>query len=224
MALLECTVLKAGSKINSVSYDQTAEGYLDRSNSRKSSQKGWVYGFNPNDSWDSKVYKGPFSLYKMQAAQAYVFEHQFETTKDLKMPVREERVAAFIDVYKNNKLSSKYELKMVQKYLDRPDTTLSEAARKVNVRKLKTQEDYEAAYEIFNHMMEAAHKFKTTQKYSDLMSKKYDAMVDDNNKGVYNNTNNPIIVFRAKEALKSIGDSKMLTVEEVYKNYGDVRE
>ena len=50
------------------------------------------------------------------------------------------------------------------------------------------------------------------------MSKKYDAMIDDNNKGVYNDAHNPVIIFRASEVLERCGDTKLLTVNEVMDN------
>lgn len=51
------------------------------------------------------------------------------------------------------------------------------------------------------------------------------AMVDDNNQGEYNDAHDPIIIFRAHEALKNIGDPKhphYLTYEEIVNNYNDV--
>lgn len=215
--------LKAGSKLNSVSYYNNTKTYIDQTKSRTTAQKGWMYTYNPNDEWDSKVYKGPFAMFKMQTAQAYVYEHQFETVKDLKMPVKQERIDKFIEVYSNDKKTSVKELQRVQKLFSREGTNLSEAARKVDVKNLKTEADKEAAYEIFNHMMEAAHAFKTTKAYSELMATKYDAMIDDNNKGIYNNVNRPIIIFNTEKALKQIGSAKRVEIEEVYKNMDEVR-
>lgn len=215
--------LKAGTKLNSVSYDKDTQKYLARTSARDSDQKGWMYTYDPKDKWDSKVYKGPFSMYKMRAAQAYVFEHKFETVKDLKMPVRQERIDKFVEVYSKNKRTSIKELTKAQKLLDRYDTNLTERARKADIKHLKTQDDVEGAYEVFNHMMEAAHRFKITKEYSKLMSQKYDAMIDDNNQGIYNNTNRPIIIFKAEQSLKQIGDSKMVELSEVQKNMNEVR-
>ena len=215
--------LKAGTKLNSVSYDRDTQKYLSRTGQRSSEQKGWMYTFDPKDKWDSKVYKGPFAMYKMQVAQAYVFEHKFETVKDLKMPVRQERIDKFVEVYSKNKRNSIKELTMIQKMLDKPGTNLTERARKADIKHLKTKDDIEGAYEVFNHMMEAAHRFTITKEYSKLMSEKYDAMVDDNNQGVYNKTNKPIIIFKAEQSLKQIGDSKMVELAEVQKNMSEVR-
>lgn len=56
------------------------------------------------------------------------------------------------------------------------------------------------------------------------MSQKYDAMVDDNNQGVYNRAHDPVIIFRAEEALKTIGPCKMVTAKEVMANLTDVKD
>ena len=48
---IEDTVLKKGTRLNTVS-------------NYKHGKKGrWVYTYNPNDEWDSKVYRGPFAQY-----------------------------------------------------------------------------------------------------------------------------------------------------------------
>jgi len=95
---------------------------------------------------------------------------------------------------------------------------LSDSAAKVNVKKLQSEEDYNAAYEIFNHTMENVKKYASAGKYLDLMATKYDAMVDDNNRSIYNRVHDPIVVFKANEVLKQIGDVKVITNQEIQDN------
>lgn len=57
---IDDTVLRKGTRLNSVSFLPDSEFYRKR--------KSWMYTFNPEDEWDSKVYKGPFSFYKMRNA------------------------------------------------------------------------------------------------------------------------------------------------------------
>ena len=99
----------------------------------------------------------------------------------------------------------------------------SDEARNINVWKLKTEEDFKIAYEIFNHAMENVNSFKTTKSYAKIMSEKYDAMVDDNNQGVYNGVHDPIIIFRANEALKEIGQARWVDMNEIAENYNYVK-
>ena len=89
----------------------------------------------------------------------------------------------------------------------------------------KDVDDYKnTAYAIFNHMMESYVSFKSTRDYMQTMASKYDAMVDDNNQGIYNGVNDPVIIFRANEALKEIGKARIVTLKEISKNYNDVAD
>ena len=55
-----------------------------------------------------------------------------------------------------------------------------------DLNQLKTEDDYKAAYEVFNHLMERAWEYGITRRYCKTMSEKYDAMVNDNNQEIYN--------------------------------------
>ena len=89
---------------------------------------------------------------------------------------------------------------------------------------IKTEEEWNIAYSVFNHMMESVQSYKTTTEYAKRMSKKYDAMVDDNNQSTYNRAQDPVIIFRANEALKAIGDVKIIEANEIMNNYNDVKK
>ena len=209
---IEDKTLAKGTRLNSVS--PTKSHNRDR----------WVYTYRPDNEWDSKVYKGPFSVYKATLnGSNYVYEHQYEVVSDLKMPTKKERIDAFIQVYNKNRLISSMELAQVQARL-RANKIGSDGSRNVKMGELKTEEDYRKAYEVFNHAMENANAFRITRSYAALMSKNFDAMVDDNNQGVYNNANDPIIVFRANEALREIGEARVVDAQEIIKNYTEVRE
>lgn len=212
---IEDKVLKSGTRINSVSLYNNSEKYRKRN--------AWMYTYNPDDKHDSSIYKGPFAYYKMKTGYNWVYEHQFEVVNDLKMPNKKERIDAFVDTFNSNKKTSIKELTRVQNTLAAYNVG-SEASRKVNLKNLKTKEDYKAAYEVFNHAMENANAFKITKSYSKLMSKNFDAMVDDNNQGIYNDAHDPVIIFRANEALKTIGTARMLDVKEITSNYNSVAD
>lgn len=215
-------ILKKGTILNSISYYGNSNEYLDKANS-----KGLMYTYNPDDKWDSKVYKGPFAYYKsMRLGYIAVREHSFKTIKDLNMPTRQERLEEFKKLYNDKKYRSKVqkELREVQKLLVNAGyVPVQKNTLTVNVKSLSSDDDYESAYEIFNHAMEAQHRYKSTTEYVKRMSSKYDAMVDDNNQTVYNNAHDPVIVFRAKQALEAVGDSKMITFNEIQDSITEVR-
>lgn len=209
---IENRTLSKGTRLNSVSY------YNDSKKYRKSNR--WMYMYNPDDEWDRTVYKGPFALYKVQEGKRYVYEHQYETVKDLKMPTSKERIDEFINLYNNKRANMVKDLSYIRDLANKraPDS-ISDDAKKLDLNKAKTDNDYKAAYELFNHAMENVSLFRSTREYADLMSKKYDAMVDDNNQGRYNRVHDPVIIFKPDKVLKAVGNVKVVTVKEIMENY-----
>ena len=59
-------ILRKGTKLNSVSPIENSSEY--RKNGR------WMYTFKPEDEWDSKVYKDPFSYYKSRETDSIIYE------------------------------------------------------------------------------------------------------------------------------------------------------
>lgn len=216
---IEDKVLRKGTKLNSIEYVFNRD--IPNIN------KKWKYTYNPENEWDSKVYRGPFSVYKSNYGQYFLEDASYETTRDLKMPNSKERYEAFKKVYNENKDVAVKDLSNVQGILKQygfSDYT-SERDRKsvsVDLSNLKTEDDYKAAYDVFNHAMENVEAFKTTKKYKELMEKNFDAMVDDNNQGVYNEAQDPIIIFNRKD-LKRLGATDYNVLENMYKNYTDVK-
>lgn len=214
------TILYKGTKLNTVTY------WKDDRRQRLANNKKWLYTYNKEDAYDNSVYKGPFSAYKSQWGRRAVYERQYELVKDLKMPTKKERVDEFINLYKDKKTSDilKRDLTTVNNLLNMQSVPDKTGRNKIDFNNLQTDSDFNTAYEVFNHAMEAANHFKSTKAYSSIMSKKYDAMVDDNNQGIYNHAHDPIIIFRANEALKQIGDTKYIDYEQVKNNIDRVRE
>lgn len=208
---IEDKTMAKGTRLNNVST------YLRNPTDR------WLYTYNPDDKWDTSVYKGPFSIYKLQMGGLGIFEHQYEVVKDLKMPTSKERMDEFRNTYNEGKFRSAMELSSMQKTMQQYGVGSSEA-RNVNVRKLETEADYKAAYEVFQHLMEQAWKYNTTKRYCDTMSKKYDAMVDDNNQKIYNHAHDPVIIFKVNEAVKEIGEARLLPISEIKENFMTVRD
>lgn len=247
---IEDKVLKKGTKLNSVSAMGSSELY------RKTGK--WMYTYNPDDKWDSKIYKGPFasyanereqyrilkqyankvgtgspiyaSLYNYVTGTMFIREHSYKTVKNLKMPNSNERMAEFKDLYNDPKFEKdvKDDLRKYQSMLTDPKYGFSAKDvayyGSVNVDKIKTANDYKVAYSIFNHAMEQVHRNISTQEYAKRMSKKYDAMVDDNNQGVYNEAHDPVIIFKANKSLKQLSDKGvLLTNKEVRDNMDYLR-
>ena len=212
---IEDKVLPKGTKLNSIEY---AYDPLDF-------KKKWKYTYNPKNEWDSTVYRGPFSVYKSNFGQYPLKDASYEVKRDLKMPDSKERYEAFKKVYDENKKVAVKDLKNVQGILKQygfdKQGERDKKSVEVNLSNLKTEDDYKAAYDVFNHAMENVNMFKTTKKYAKLMEKNFDAMVDDNNQGVYNDAQDPIIIFNQKDLKWLNTDFKVL--DNMYNNYTDVK-
>lgn len=201
---IEDKVLKKGTRLNSVSKEINSKTYLN--NDR------WKYTYRPEEEWDRTVYTGPFARYlTLYRGARYVKEHEFETIKDLKMPTKGERVKEFQDLYDDPKFNKivKNDLSKIQKILVQYKVGNKEEQNRYknfNPDKISSAKDKQTAYEIFNHAMEAVHASESTKEYAKRISKKYDAMVDDNNQGIYNDTHDPIVIFRSHQVLKEVQD------------------
>jgi len=213
---IEDTVLKKGTKLNTVAMAKkdNMESMVSLGNPEvyrqiKGLKKQWMYTYN-ND-YDQDVYKGPFAAYLIQSRGAqYLDEHKYEVVKDLKMPTKKQRIDEFAEVYKNNKNIVKKDLENIKQVLIKYNVgndSEKKMYRNFNVKKFNINDDEQlnCAYNMFNHMMENISTSKTAQLYKQQIEKKFDAMVDDNNQGVYNDAKDPIIVFRAEEVLRTIG-------------------
>ena len=216
---IEDKTLKKGTVLRSVS-----GRYLSGQEYKKSGRA--IYTYNPSDEWDNKVYKGPFSYYlAVRRGCDFVAEYEFETVRDLKMPTSKERMNEFKDLYNDKKFKRKMikELQGYQRALNLADNGSVEA-RKVDLKKLNTDSDYKAAYEIFNCAMEAHYKNKSTSEYMKRMQSKYDAMVDDNNQDIYNDAHDPIIIFKTEDLIERNGGTPIsfLTAEDIETNTKDV--
>lgn len=214
------TFLKAGTRLNSVTGK-----YLEADSYKNSGQ--WMYTYRDDETHDNKVYKGPFAKYLVYYRGAkWIAEHKYETVKDLKMPTRQERIDEFKTLKKKHLIS---DLSTVQKMLVQykvGNEKEQQEYKDFNPKKIETEHDWEVAYNIFSHAMEASYYYKSTKEYCEKMSKKYDAMVDDNNKDVYNLAVDPIIIFRANEALKKVDSNftNYLYPSEVENNYDEIKQ
>lgn len=211
---IEDKTMHKGERLRSVSTWLSSDAYKDSGRP--------LYAYNANDPFDNMVYKGFYATnIALTRNPMIIAEHEYEVTKDLSMPTKAERVQEFKDLYNEKKMGKK-----VRKELD----SISEALVKWNIgseedqkkfkefnsKKIETDEDWKLAYRMFCQVMNAPPgKYKSVGEYMSRMSKKYDAMVDDNNQDVYNMAHDPVIIFRANDALKTVGQAKILSVQDI---------
>ena len=206
------TVLKKGTELSSVKGYYAFESDIFTTDVNKLSKKAigdgkrWLYTYQKSNDWDRAVYTGPFSQYLANCGMPFIREFQYRTVKDLKMPTKQERY----DEFKNLPLKDlQKDLTSFQKYLKRKGSYLggldeTRERNRTNFKKLgpnSSEETWQIAYKLFNHMMENNQSYKSTKTYSENVAKKWDAMVDDNNADKYNKANDPIIIFDPAKTL-----------------------
>lgn len=219
---IEDKVLAKGTVLNSV--------YGNTTNKNDRNIKGkWTYTYNPSDRWDKQVYEGPFSYYTaVIRGRNFIKSYEYKTTKDLRMPTKKERMEPFKKLVNTKGITGRmYRLEMMGmfnllKQNNVGTDKLKSAFDTLDINNLKTDDDWDNAYEIFNHMMENLTQYKITQAYSKTMAKNYDAMVDDNNAVKYNRAHDPIIIFNGQKYLEQTG-VRNLTVPEIMTNYYAVK-
>lgn len=214
------TYLKAGTRLNSIT------GKYTDPDQYKSTGK-WVYTYRDDDSWDNKVYKGAFAKYLvMYRGARFIAEHKYETVKDLKMATEKDRVEEFKNLNKTDLIKDLKSVRNQLIYYNVGNEREQKEFRDFDPNNIKTEDDWRIAYAIFSHAMEASYYYKSTKEYCEKIQSKYDGMVDDNNRGVYNKAHDPIIIFRANEALKKIENEPatgFLKVQDILDNYEVVK-
>lgn len=174
-----------------------------------------IYTYRKDDAWDNTVYKGPFAKYCIMRGARWLAEHEYEVNRDLRMPTKKERVDAFKNLPKNLlNHDIQYFLSVITEF-DKYNTLKNKSVDNF------TDKDWDVAYEIFNHMAENSSIFGSVQTYFNNMSKRYDAMVDDNNQGRYNDAHDPIIILNGEKFLTTI-NTRQVTYDEIISNFSAV--
>lgn len=218
---IQDTILRRGTRLNSVSKIKKSSEYKNRNR--------MLYTYRPDDPIDREIYRGPFtrflrSWYSGGNLKTKIFEHEYETLRDLKMPTSKQRMDEFLKLYNNSKGETRktFTDELNERMLAIKDFELASDKGLENYNLAKFEKDpqdgwkisksnlniklsgksAESAYLLFNRLMEASHGYEITRQYVKNVTEKWDAMVDDNNAGIYNGAHDPIIIFNPKYDLK----------------------
>lgn len=220
---IDDTAMHKGEHLKSVSTWFDSESY--KNSGRK------MYTYNANDKFDAMVYKGFFATYlAIKRNPLVIAEHEYEVTKDLSMPTKAQRMQEFKDMCDEKKLGKKVrkDLDTIRKALLRNNIGSEEDQekfKKFDPNNIKTDDDWKLAYRIFCQVMNSPPwVYKSVDAFMKRMEYKFDAMVDDNNQDIYNMSHDPVIIFRAHEALKTVGQAKVLSVAEIIENRNEVEK
>ena len=180
-----------------------------------------TYVYDPNNKHDRMVYEGAFAK-RVELGQHYAnqYVHNYVATEDLLSPSTKKRVDIFIESYKNNPVAFTSEMNYVQKrakLMKAFGYNLTE--RNDNIANYDKEFDANTSltdlknygYDTFNAVAELGSRRSAAVKayFDSVKSKGYNALVDDNNRSVYNDTVQPLIVLNANKSLKELHSYKL---------------
>lgn len=206
-------------------------------------KKDVLYTYDKGNKHDADVYEGAYAKYLNMKVFNGVFavdkyKHEYVNSIPVISPSKQERIDTFVETFnKNNRLYSKVILsndnQLMKGYNADPEyykslfksnyTGLSKAALK-NPDTIKANSDklYNSYLQSQGHTTNIENK--ATSKYlKSLSDKGYNALVDDNNKKIYNDAESPMIFINPKRMLKEIGVSKV-SVEEQERRVDNLRK
>lgn len=194
-----------------------------------------MYTYDPDNEHDKKVYTGPFAKYTQGRLANKVgftpklYDAKFKATKDLRIAGKEYQIDDAFKIAKENEQARK-DLKTIKDFVEdqyNKGYSLTErnnriAAAKVDFNNL-TEKDKEFVFDTLNAMMEAADNFSMSRQFTEIMSTKFDGIVDFNNQGVYNDAQDPVLIFNPRDNMTVI-DIKEIPMSMIDENLNSIRD
>lgn len=194
-----------------------------------------MYTYDPNNEHDTKVYTGPFAKYtKDRLRQRFgydpkLFSATYEATKDLKIAGKEDQIDDAYKIAKDNPQARK-DLQQIKEVFEdsyKRGESLTERNKRIATSKVDfdnlTDNDKEFVFDVLNAMMEAADHFFMSREFTKAMSEKFEGIVDFNNQDVYNDAQDPVLVFDPANNLRVVGikEIPMSMIDEHLNNIRD---
>ena len=199
---------------------------------KRSDNEKKLFVYREDDPHDKDVYEGAFTKYiKYRDFTNKIFKQKFENIDDLVSPSAQRRAELFVETYRENPKSFSNLLNRTDAYAQSRKAQGVKYAKGLESFIGKTVFDKNTSdadlkkygYGLFNMGNEwnDPQSVRANNKYYKKLKKNgYNALIDDNNAGIYNDAHNPLIVLNAKKYLKNIG-SEMLSPE--YMNNAEKR-
>lgn len=179
-----------------------------------------TYLYDPNNEHDRQVYEGAYAKY-IELGKGFTnqYIHEYKFKKDLVSPSAEKRVEIFIDMYRDKPMLFTGSMNQVRSSVqNRNQSTLTDKNK--NVASYKKEYDENTSdkdlrkygYDTFTALQEygSARSPAVKAYYKEVEKRGYNALVDDNNRNVYNDAVKPFIVLNGKKTLKEV-NSELLT-------------
>lgn len=177
------------------------------------------YVYDAGNETDSHIYKGILTYAKVLNGSQYIATKEYEAVNDLKAPSDTKAVDLFVEAYKDNPSEMAKGLTTMRKYVDFNKKMLSkrgidlskamndvlDGPKKYNKR-TSEEELRNIGFKLMvnnSGMLGDPKVAKAVDAfYNKIKSKGYNALIDYNNRGVYNDAQMPLIILDSLKDLK----------------------
>lgn len=188
---------------------------------KRSDNEKKLFVYREDDPHDKDVYEGAFTKFiKYRDSTNQIFKRKFENIDDLVSPSAQRRAELFVETYRENpKLYSELlnrtdayaQARKAQgvKYSPSLESFIGKAIFDKNTSDIDLKRYGYGLFNMGNEWNDSLTAKGNNKYYKKLKKSGYNALIDDNNAGIYNDAHEPLIVLNAKKYLKNIGSEKL---------------
>ena len=188
---------------------------------KRSDNEKKLFVYREDDSHDKDVYEGAFTKFiKYRDSTNQIFKRKFENIDDLISPSAQRRAELFVEIYRENpKLYSELlnrtdayaQARKAQgvKYSPSLESFIGKAIFDKNTSDIDLKRYGYGLFNMGNEWNDSLTAKGNNKYYKKLKKSGYNALIDDNNAGIYNDAHEPLIVLNAKKYLKNIGSERL---------------
>ena len=188
---------------------------------KRSDNEKKLFVYKEDDPHDKDVYEGAFTKFiKYRDSTNQIFKRKFENIDDLVSPSAQRRAELFVETYRENpKLYSELlnrtdayaQARKAQgvKYSPSLESFIGKAIFDKNTSDIDLKRYGYGLFNMGNEWNDSLTAKGNNKYYKKLKKSGYNALIDDNNAGIYNDAHEPLIVLNAKKYLKNIGSERL---------------
>ncbi len=188
---------------------------------KRSDNEKKLFVYREDDPHDKDVYEGAFTKFiKYRDSTNQIFKRKFENIDDLVSPSAQHRAELFVETYRENpKLYSELlnrtdayaQARKAQgvKYSPSLESFIGKAIFDKNTSDIDLKRYGYGLFNMGNEWNDSLTAKGNNKYYKKLKKSGYNALIDDNNAGIYNDAHEPLIVLNAKKYLKNIGSERL---------------
>ena len=188
---------------------------------KRSDNEKKLFVYREDDPHDKDVYEGAFTKFiKYRDSTNQIFKRKFENIDDLVSPSAQRRAELFVETYRENpKLYSELlnrtdayaQARKAQgvKYSPSLESFIGKAIFDKNTSDIDLKRYGYGLFNMGNEWNDSLTAKGNNKYYKKLKKSGYNALIDDNNAGIYNDAHEPLIVLNAKNYLKNIGSERL---------------